>query len=99
MTLSIDFHPEAANEAVNARKWYEDIDTTLGKEFSDELETAIIHIATAPERWTRHLNGTRCIKLRRFPYIVIYRHSGDQIQVIALQHTRRRPGYWNSRVV
>ena len=94
---TVDFHPEAADEAVAAQKWYADIDPTLGVEFSDALERAIFLIETTPQRWTQHLHGTRCINLRRFPYLVIYRHSDDEIQVVAIQHSRRKLGYWNNR--
>ncbi len=97
--LSVDFHPDAAGEAVGARRWYDEIDPKLGADFSAELEKAILRIATVPQQWPQHLHGTRCINLQRFPYLVVYRHSGDQIQVIAVQHARRRPGYWNSRVL
>jgi hypothetical protein len=34
----------------------------------------------------------------RFPYGVIYRASKDRVDVIAIMHLKRRPGYWKSRV-
>ena len=44
-----------------------------------------------------HLHGTRKFLLRRFPYGVVYRITKSAIQVIAVAHGRRRPGYWKSR--
>jgi len=31
--------------------------------------------------------------LRRFPYFIVYREVDETIEVIAMAHTSRRPGY------
>jgi hypothetical protein len=33
-----------------------------------------------------------------FPFIVVYRTVPAGIQVIAIAHTSRRPGYWRKRL-
>lgn len=93
----IEFHPQAVEEASEARRWYAEIDASLGLAFADELDAAVELVAAAPHRWAVHLHGTRGILLRRFPYLLVYRLLDDSIQVVAVQHTRRRPGYWKSR--
>jgi toxin ParE1/3/4 len=95
--LPIEFHPEAVAEASDARRWYSEIDPSLGQAFTDELDRAIARVAAAPERWARHVHGTRAFLLHRFPYLLVYRLALDRVQVIAVQHARRRPGYWKSR--
>jgi hypothetical protein len=35
--------------------------------------------------------------VHRFPFAVIYRHDDRMIQVIAVMHLKRQPGYWRSR--
>jgi toxin ParE1/3/4 len=35
--------------------------------------------------------------IQRFPYIVFYREGADQIDVIAVAHGARDPGYWRKR--
>jgi len=35
--------------------------------------------------------------LRRFPFSVVYKVRPDQIQIVALAHSRRSPGYWSQR--
>jgi len=32
--------------------------------------------------------------LRRFPFGVVYRVLAGEIQVVAVAHHRRKPGYW-----
>jgi toxin ParE1/3/4 len=33
----------------------------------------------------------------RFPYRVAYLVTSQELRVLAVAHTRRRPGYWQSR--
>jgi hypothetical protein len=33
----------------------------------------------------------------RFPFSLVYRMRGDDVEVLAVAHGRRRPGYWRSR--
>jgi len=35
--------------------------------------------------------------LRRFPFGLIYRITSSGVQIIAVAHRRRRPGYWRQR--
>ena len=36
--------------------------------------------------------------MRRFPYLIVYRVTASAIQVVAVAHARRRPGYWKTRL-
>ena len=98
MIPQVDFHPLAADEAVAGRQWYFEISPSLAEAFEVELGCAVERVAVSPGRWARHLHGTRAFLLHRFPYLVVYRQVDDQIQVIAVQHAKQRPGYWKSRV-
>jgi hypothetical protein len=39
----------------------------------------------------------RRVPVRRFPFFVIYRERDEDLQIIAVAHQSRRPGYWRSR--
>jgi len=93
----VEIHPEALREATDARDWYLSRDRRAGAEFLLELERAIERIAFDPGIWPRQPSGNRRYLLRRFPFIVVYREIGDRIQILAVAHARRRPGYWKSR--
>lgn len=97
MSWLIGFHPEARVEALEAEAWYSDRDPAVGKAFSIELERAIDSIAEAPFTWPAHGKGARKRLLRKFPYTVVYRILTDRVQVIAIAHQRRKPGYWRNR--
>jgi plasmid stabilization system protein ParE len=94
---SVRLHPEAIAEAKAAYEWYAERNPAAANAFISELDDAISQIQTSPERWPMHLQDTRKFLFRRFPYGIIYRITESAIQVIAVAHGRRRPGYWKSR--
>jgi len=68
--------------------------------FDAEVERALAQIIAAPKRWAAGPHSTRRFLLRQFPYILIYRErpSSAGIQIVAVAHTSRRPGYWRTRL-
>jgi toxin ParE1/3/4 len=62
-----------------------------------EMERALSFISEKPESWPAFEAGTRRFLLRRFPYSIVYRLCGEEIQVVAIAHTKRRPRYWRDR--
>lgn len=93
----LEFHPKAVEEAQAARAWYEFHSPEAARAFVAELEGAVDRIREGPNRWPTFLHGTRRYLLRRFPYIVVYREASSVIQVVAVAHASRRPGYWKRR--
>jgi plasmid stabilization system protein ParE len=97
MARAVGFHPEAIEEALSAREWYEERSLSASVAFMADLDAAVASISDAPERWPLFLYGTRRYPFRRFPYFLVYRDNGDVVQVVAVAHARRRPGYWRLR--
>ena len=90
-------HPEAAREARAARRWYSRRDPQAGARFLQEYRHAVAAIAAGPERWPRWLSARRCT-FRRFPYSLVYHVASDgEVEILAVAHDRRRPGYWWQR--
>jgi plasmid stabilization system protein ParE len=94
----IELHPESIAEARDAREWYAERSSVAADAFMAELDLAIDQIRQWPDRWAAYLHGTRRYLLKRFPYLVVYRATADKLQVIAVAHGRRRPGYWRHRI-
>ena len=95
----IELHPDAIDEARAARLWYAERSSVAADAFMAELDQAIDKICEGPERWGPYLHGTRRYLLKRFPYLVVYRERPRELQVIAVAHAKRRPGYWRHRVM
>lgn len=62
-----------------------------------ELDRAIELIAEGPIQWASYVAGTRRLAMRRFPYLVVFREVEGVVQILAVAHVRRRPGYWKDR--
>jgi hypothetical protein len=54
-------------------------------------------IRAFPEFWKEVGQGYRRKLIERYPFGIIYRIVGDEIQIVALAHTSRKPGYWKGR--
>lgn len=97
MALRVEFHPEAFEEARAAYQWYSERSRAAACAFMKELTAAVGAVAESPKRWPASSHGTRRYLLKRFPFLVVYRCFSDHLEVLALAHGRRRPGYWRSR--
>lgn len=96
--LEFAYHPEAVAEASEAFHWYAKRSETAADGFWNELRAARAAIVTQPETWSSYLHGTRCLKLDRFPYGLVYIERQERIIGIAVAHLHRRPGYWRKRL-
>lgn len=81
-----------------AARFYQRQRLGLGEDFLDEVERALTFATTHPAAGRSLSNGFRWVLTRRFRYAVIFREA-DGLEVVAIAHLRRRPGYWRSRVV
>ena len=93
----VEFHEAASEEFEAAFDWYLERSVGAAARFASELSHAISSIAEAPQRWPAGVQGTRKFLLRRFPFAVVYRELPSTIQVLAIAHGHRRPGYWKDR--
>lgn len=98
MAGEIAFHPAALQEARAAVDWYSSRSRLAAVAFVLELDVALAGIAEAPERWPTVSGGCRRYVLHRFPFLVIYREHRAIVEVVAVAHARRRPGYWAERL-
>jgi plasmid stabilization system protein ParE len=95
--FAVEFHPLAADEAQAAERWYREQNETASARFQRELDRAIGRISEHSEAGSPYLSNTRRVFLRRFPFSVVYRERGGNLEVVAVAHARRRPGYWQAR--
>jgi plasmid stabilization system protein ParE len=95
--FAVEVHPLAADEAEAAERWYRERSETAAARFRRELDSAVERIAERPEAGAPYLEKSRRILLRRFPFFIVYRFRQARIDVIAVAHARRRPGYWRKR--
>jgi plasmid stabilization system protein ParE len=95
--MSVEFHPAATEELDASADWYAARSPTAAQNFLVAVDLSIESIVSDPDRFAAIDDRHRGCGIRRFPFQIIFRHEDDRIVVIAVAHTKRRPGYWRSR--
>ena len=95
--MEILFHPDAVEEAAAARLWYEELSPKAVSAFEAELDRSVASLRESPLRWPPDAQGVRRQLMKRFPFALVYRLKLDEVQVVAVAHLHRRPGYWRER--
>lgn len=94
---TVQFHPEANQELIEAREWYDRRSEVAAQAFSLAINQAIDRILEAPLRYPIGRRGEHRFVLDRFPYTILYRIRRNDVFVTAVAHQSRRPGYWRHR--
>lgn len=77
---------------------YNDQAPGLGDAFLLEAIAAFDRIQRFPDAWHPLGDRFRRCRLRRFPYGLIYAAENDEIVIVAVAHSHRRPQYWRDRI-
>jgi toxin ParE1/3/4 len=94
----IIIHAEAQKEIDESFAYYEDKRPGLGYDFVSEVEESTQRIQRWPKLPSKFSDTDyrRCL-VKRFPYLVFYLETDDDIRIIAIAHGKRKPGYWVKR--
>lgn len=92
------FHPEAKEDFRDALRWYRTQSPIASAEFRKTVSGAIRNVAQSPQLWPKYLHGTRRFVIHRFPFSVVYLDDPDILTIIAVAHSKRKPGYWKHRI-
>ena len=91
------FHPDSIRDAQSAYGWYYNNSPSAADGFIAEIDEAMELIIKHPKRWPEFIYGTRRYLLKRYPFSLVYLETAKEIQVIAVAHAKRRPGFWKER--
>lgn len=80
---------EAEADILEAFRWYESKRVGLGEDFLGEVDVAFVRALEAPGSFPVAHRGLRRIVLKKFPYLVYFRHETDIVQVFGVLHGRR----------
>jgi plasmid stabilization system protein ParE len=98
MTRRLILRPQAEDEIGEAVPWYESRGQGLGAEFLRAVEACIASIQRNPMVHEKIFGEVRRAVLRRFPYILVFRVSDEEIVVAACIHGKRNPKRWQQRL-
>jgi toxin ParE1/3/4 len=97
MRKPVVIRPEAGKEAAAAIECYAERSEAVAKRFAEALLQTADAIAADPKRFPVYKAKYRYRLLSRFPYRVIYQERDEDIEILAVAHTSRRPDYWIGR--
>ncbi len=92
------FHPEARQDLRDANGWYRNRSPSVASESRLAVSDVIRQIVKAPQRWPEYLHGTRRFVMHRFPFSIVYLDDVDEVSIVAIAHSKRKPGYWKARL-
>jgi plasmid stabilization system protein ParE len=91
----VHLHPEAEAESDALFEWYWAQSESAALRLDEQLRA---NLSSSPRRYPLYLRGTRRVLLHRFPVSVVFLELRDRIQILAIAHAKRSPGYWKSRL-
>ncbi|MBI5216080.1 MAG: type II toxin-antitoxin system RelE/ParE family toxin [Ignavibacteriae bacterium] len=94
----VEFWKEAADEFLDAVRWYEERSAGLGREFLRSLDICLSNIRRYPKLYPEIYRTARRALLRKFPYALYYVIQEETIIVIAILHTSRHPKLLRKRM-
>lgn len=91
---NVTINERAEAEYEMAIEWYLARSPQAAERFIAAFDDFVMAISRRPTLFplcdTRH----RFVSLHRFPYSLIYRFDGNIAEIVAVAHSKRRPGYW-----
>ena len=95
--MRLVYHPLAAQEVVEAARFYESRTNGLGERFLKQVDEVMRRLQEHPYQWPVVDADIRRVMLKRFPFGVYYRIANDTLRVLTIKHHRRHPGYGTDR--
>ena len=93
MKYVVSFEEEAEYEYLEAIAWYEKECAGLGMELLLEVENSLDTLRLNAYFEIRYLD-LRLLNVKRFPYQLIYRLTGNEIKIVSFFHGHRDPEIW-----
>ena len=97
--MTVRYNDEAHAEALDAAAWYEARQEGLVRRFLAKWKEAENRMVADPEINRPFVGDLRRCRFEVFPYALVYRIADENaLDVVAVMHSSRKPGYWKSRL-
>ena len=99
MTKPVEVIDAALAEVAEAVDWYLQSDERVAQAFAEEYTRAIRSVGRYFSSFPPYLYGTKRHLFAKYPYQLVIRELPDRLQIVAVAHLRRKPGYWMRRLM
>ena len=97
--MSYFFNPAARIEYLEHVAYYESRQSGLGARYLAAFDAAMVKVCDAPHRNKIEFPpNIRRYRVPGFPYNILYRQVGADVEVLVVAPHRRRPDYWLGRL-
>ena len=97
----VRLHPDARAELQDSVSFYRERGgERLATQFKQRAAEGFSAIAENPDRYRPdpELTGAHKLRLKQFPFSLIYIDRPEYIWIVAVAHGSRSPGYWKGRL-
>jgi len=76
------YHPNFVADLKNAIEFYDGMSSEIGNKLRDEIQSTIELIASTSEGFAIIHNNVRALRLKKFPYLILYRSFPGHVQFV-----------------
>jgi len=90
------FHPAVQREYNEALTYFEEeAGPAVAARFEIEVKTAVRRVRDNPRQFAYYLKNRthRRVRPTSFPWVMLFRETGNMIRITVLKHEKRRQGY------
>lgn len=103
MISTVRLGAEALEEIIFAARYHDERERGRGDQFVEAIFARMQRLNSFPNAgspvWgVDGLLLARQVRLRKYPYLIVYAVADDEIRVVAIAHERQMPLYWASRL-
>lgn len=98
MGYSIKIDTDAYQDIKDAALWYEEQAQGLGGRYKAQVVKQIDSLKKNPLIVAVRYANVRCMKIKKFPFLVHYTVEESMVTIYAVIHTSRNPEIWKKRI-
>jgi plasmid stabilization system protein ParE len=95
--MTLAYTANAEEHLLDAVRWYDQQSPHLGERFHAAVREREALLKLFPQHGERHEGTIRRVKVRSFPYFLLYDTRPGMIVVVAVVHGARGPRAWKQR--
>jgi len=92
------FDASARAELLHETKFYGATRPGTGIKFQSAVQAALDRIRRSPATGRPDEAGCRRLRVKGFPFSLVYREEQDEVVIYAVRPDAKDPGYWRQRV-
>jgi toxin ParE1/3/4 len=96
--IKVRFLPAAEIELLREVAYYAKARTGTGERFAAAVRQAVSMAANHPLGGAPSRCDTRTMRVKGFPFSIVYRPRESEILIVAIAPHQKRPFYWQSRI-